>query len=57
VDGVRQTETPNLPKVAINSIRFNFGGLPANFGDTTSGAISIFTIGYFDLYYAWKAKQ
>ena len=57
VDGIRQSTTPNLPRVAINSIRFNFGGLPASFGDTTSGAISIFTVGYFDLYTAWRAKQ
>jgi hypothetical protein len=57
VDGMRQNSIPNLPRTAINSMRFNVGGLPANFGDTTSGVISIFTVGYFDLYYAWKAKQ
>jgi len=35
----------------------HLGGIPAKFGDTTSGVISIFTMGYFDLYYDWKAKQ
>lgn len=57
VDGVRQNSVPNLPRVAINSMRVLVGGLPANFGDTTSGAISINTTGYFDLYYEWKEKQ
>jgi hypothetical protein len=57
VDGVRQSNMPNLPRTAINSMRVNLGGLPAKFGDTTSGVISVSTTSYFDLYYDWKAKQ
>ena len=57
VDGVRQSKVPKLPRVAINSMSFYLGGVPAKFGDTTSGIVVVETKSYFGLYYAWRAKQ
>jgi len=57
VDGVKQNNTPNLPRVAVHSMSFYLGGVPAKYGDTTSGVISVSTTGYFNLYYDWKSKQ
>lgn len=45
VDGVKMFGTPNLPQQAIEQINVITGGVPANYGDLTSGAISISTRG------------
>jgi len=57
VDGIQQTDTPILPRAAIHSMSFHLGGVPAKYGNTTSGVILINTISYFDLYYDWKRKS
>lgn len=45
VDGVKVYGTPNLPQQAVEQISVLTGGVPANLGDLTSGAISISTRG------------
>jgi hypothetical protein len=45
VDGVKVFGTPNLPQQAIEQLNVITGGVPANYGDLTSGAISISTRG------------
>src|SRR6218665_3585299 len=45
VDGVKVYGTPNLPQQAIEQIGVVTGGVPANLGDLTSGAITISTRG------------
>jgi hypothetical protein len=45
VDGVKVYGTPNLPQQAIEQIGVITGGVPANLGDLTSGAITISTRG------------
>jgi len=57
VDGVKQTDLQSVPGVAINSMSVYTGGIPAKYGDTTGGVVIMNTKGYFDLYYAWKARQ
>jgi hypothetical protein len=57
VDGIRQNNTPNLPRVSVNSMDLILGGIPAKYGETTSGVISISTVSYFDLYYDWKSRN
>ena len=51
VDGVKSENMPALPLASFNKITIYSSGLPAKYGDTTSGAIVISTLGYFDLYY------
>ena len=45
VDGVKVYGTPNLPQQSIEQLSIITGGVPANFGDLTSGAVSISTRG------------
>lgn len=45
VDGVKVYGTPNLPQQSIEQLNVITGGVPANYGDLTSGAISISTRG------------
>jgi hypothetical protein len=45
VDGVKVFGVPNLPQQAIEQLNVITGGVPANYGDLTSGAVSITTRG------------
>ena len=45
VDGVKVYGTPGLPQQSIEQINVITGGVPANYGDVTSGVISISTRG------------
>ena len=45
VDGVKVFGTPNLPQQSIEQLNVITGGVPAMYGDLTSGAISISTRG------------
>jgi len=45
VDGVKVFGTPNLPQQSIEQLNIITGGVPAMYGDLTSGAISISTRG------------
>ncbi|MBK9283069.1 MAG: TonB-dependent receptor plug domain-containing protein [Sphingobacteriaceae bacterium] len=45
VDGVKVFGTPNLPQQGIEQLNVITGGVPAMYGDLTSGAISISTRG------------
>ncbi len=45
VDGVKVFGRPNLPQQSIEQLNVITGGIPANYGDLTSGAISITTRG------------
>lgn len=45
VDGVKVYGTPNLPQQSIEQLSVITGGVPANLGDLTSGAVSITTRG------------
>ena len=45
VDGVKVFGKPNLPQQSIEQLNVITGGVPANYGDLTSGAISISTRG------------
>ncbi len=57
VDGVKSNDLNGVPGVGIGSMMGYTGGVPAKYGDTTGGVIVLETKSYFDLYYAWKAKQ
>lgn len=45
IDGIKVRGSANLPKSAIEEVSVITGGLPANYGDITGGAISITTRG------------
>jgi hypothetical protein len=45
VDGVKVFGKPNLPQQSIDQLNVITGGVPASYGDLTSGAISIATRG------------
>jgi hypothetical protein len=45
VDGMKVLGTPNLPIQAVGSMEVILGGVPASYGDLTSGVISISTRG------------
>lgn len=45
VDGVKVFGSPNLPQQSIEQLNVITGGVPAQYGDLTSGAISISTRG------------
>jgi len=45
VDGVKVFGTPNLPQQSIEQLSVITGGIPANYGDLTSGAVAISTRG------------
>lgn len=57
VDGVKMNAMQGLPGAAIGGMTVFTGGVPAKYGDTTGGVVVLETKSYFDLYYAWKAKQ
>lgn len=57
VDGVKATDLTNLPGASIQGLEAYTGGIPAKYGDTTGGVVVLETKSYFDLYYAWKARQ
>ena len=53
VDGVKVGNTvANLPGRAIGSVSVYTGGVPAKYGDTTSGVVVLETVSYFELYYS-----
>ncbi|HEX7415491.1 MAG TPA: carboxypeptidase regulatory-like domain-containing protein, partial [Bacteroidia bacterium] len=45
IDGERVIGTPNMPQQAVEQMSVVLGGLPAQYGDVTGGAISITTRG------------
>ncbi len=47
VDGVRTIGTTNIPGLALENLSVFPGGVPAMYGDLTSGAVIITTKGYF----------
>lgn len=57
VDGVRQNSIPKIPGVAISSMTMYTGGIPAKYGDLTSGAVVMETKTYTELFNEWKATQ
>lgn len=57
VDGVKSNDLNGVPGVGIGSMMGYTGGIPAKYGDTTGGVVILETKSYFDLYYAWRAKQ
>lgn len=51
IDGVKVTSgNIHLPGVAIGSLTIYTGGVPAKYGDVTSGVIMVETKSYFDLW-------
>lgn len=57
IDGVKANDMSAVPGVAIQGLEAYTGGIPAKYGDTTGGVVVLETKSYFDLYYAWKARQ
>ncbi|WP_066757179.1 carboxypeptidase-like regulatory domain-containing protein [Crocinitomix algicola] len=57
IDGVKATDMSSVPGVSIQGLQAYTGGIPAKYGDTTGGVVVLETKGYFDLYYAWKARN
>jgi hypothetical protein len=57
VDGVKMNSMQSIPGIAIGGMTVFTGGVPAKYGDTTGGVVVLETKSYFDLYYAWMAKQ
>jgi hypothetical protein len=57
IDGVKANDMTSVPGVAIQGLEAYTGGIPAKYGDTTGGVVVLETKSYFDLYYAWKARQ
>lgn len=58
VDGVKCRDgNINIPGVAIGSLTVYTGGVPAKYGDVTSGVVIIETKSYFDLYNDWLGQQ
>jgi len=57
IDGVKVTDLTGIPGAAIGGMMGYTGGIPAKYGDTTGGIVALETRSYFDLYYAWKARQ
>ncbi len=56
IDGVKQSGyISGLPGRAIGSVSVYTGGIPAKYGDTTSGVVVMETKSYFQLYYARMA--
>jgi len=54
VDGVKTNSLDGIPGRAIGSLSVYTGGVPAQYGDITSGVIIVETMSYFDLYNASK---
>jgi len=58
VDGVKLTNgLSSMPKSAMGSITVYTGGIPAKYGDTIGGVVSIETKSYFDLLRQYKIDQ
>ncbi len=57
IDGVKANDMGSVPGVAIQGLEAYTGGIPAKYGDTTGGVVVLETKSYFDLYYAWRARQ
>lgn len=57
LDGVKMSNIGNVPGIAIGSVTMYTGGVPAKYGDTTSGVIIMETKSYFDLYNEWLYSQ
>ena len=57
IDGVKASDLQSLPGASIRSMSVYTSGVPARYGDTMGGVVILETKGYFDLYYAWKARQ
>jgi len=57
VDGVKQNSVPKIPGVSISSITLYTGGIPAKYGDLTSGAVVMQTKTYTELFNEWKATE
>lgn len=57
MDGIKMTKMMNVPSASINSMMVYTGGIPAKYGDTTGGVVVMESVGYFDLYRAWRAKE
>ena len=57
VDGVKMSTIGNVPGAAIGSMTVYTGGVPAKYGDTTSGVVILETKSYFDLYNEWLYSQ
>jgi len=57
IDGVKANDMNSIPGVAVQGLEAYTGGIPAKYGDTTGGVVVLETKGYFDLYYAWKARN
>lgn len=57
IDGVKANDMSSIPGVSVQGLEAYTGGIPAKYGDTTGGVVVLETKGYFDLYYAWKARQ
>jgi len=54
VDGIKISGNfQTLPSSGVGSISVYTGGIPAKYGDTTSGVIVIESKNYFDLYNQW----
>ena len=56
VDGVKVSSLDGIPGRSIKGMSVYTGGVPAQYGDVTSGVVIIETTGYFDLYNANKYK-
>ncbi|MBA3899724.1 MAG: carboxypeptidase-like regulatory domain-containing protein, partial [Bacteroidetes bacterium] len=57
IDGVLVSRiNGNVPALSIGSMTVYTGGIPAQYGDVTSGVIVIETKGYFELYNQRQAK-
>lgn len=57
LDGVKMTNIGNVPGIAIGSLTVYTGGVPAKYGDTTSGVVIMETKSYFDMYNEWYYSE
>lgn len=57
LDGVKMDNIGNVPGSAIGSVTVYTGGVPAKYGDTTSGVIIMETKSYMQLYNDWYYSQ
>ncbi|MFT5820336.1 MAG: hypothetical protein ACI8ZM_001575 [Crocinitomix sp.] len=57
IDGVKANDLTSIPGASVQGLEAYTGGIPAKYGDTTGGVVVLETKSYFDLYYAWKARN
>mgnify|MGYP000510072060 CR=1 FL=1 len=57
IDGVKANDMSSIPGASVQGLEAYTGGIPAKYGDTTGGVVVLETKSYFDLYYAWKARN